>query len=66
MYVTDVIAAGDAVTGIPFEESDEAVNVYPIASLDESDAPDIAAAFVAFVTSAESRAVLEAAGFGKP
>lgn len=66
VYVTDVIAAGDAVTGIPFEESDEAVNVYPIASLDESDAPDIAAAFVAFVTSAESRAVLEAAGFGKP
>lgn len=66
VYVTDVIAAGDAVTGIPFEESDEAVNVYPIAALGDSDAPDVAAAFVAFVTSAEGRAVLEAAGFGQP
>lgn len=66
VYVTDVIAAGDAVTGIPFEESDAAVNVYPIASLGESDAPDVAAAFVAFVTSTEGRAVLEAAGFGQP
>lgn len=66
VYVTDVIAAGDAVTGIPFDESAEAVNTYPIVAIADSGAPDVAAAFVAFVTSEAGRAVLEAAGFGAP
>ena len=33
VYVTDVKAAGDKVTGVTFPESKEAVNVYPIATL---------------------------------
>ena len=66
VYVTDVIAAGDAVDGIEFDESAEAVNTYPIAALTDADASDVAAAFVAFVTGEPGRAVLTAAGFGLP
>ena len=33
VYVTDVKGGGDKVKGIPFEESKEAVNTYPIAAL---------------------------------
>lgn len=65
VYVTDVIAAGDAVTGIAFEESAEAVNTYPIAALADAGDPQVAAAFVAFVTGAEGAAVLDSAGFGR-
>ena len=66
VYVTDVIAAGDAVDGIEFDESAEAVNTYPIAAVTDADASDVAAAFVAFVTGEAGRAVLTAAGFGLP
>lgn len=66
VYVTDVIAAGDAVEGIDFPESDEAVNVYPIAPLAASANADVAEAFVDFVTGEVGRDVLEAAGFGQP
>ena len=66
VYVTDVIAAGDAVEGIEFDESAEAVNTYPIAALTDAEASDVAAAFVAFVTGEAGRAVLSAAGFGRP
>jgi molybdate transport system substrate-binding protein len=66
VYVTDVAAAGDTVEGIEFAESSEAVNTYPIVALTGSQAPDVAAAFAAFVASADGQAVLAAAGFGKP
>ena len=66
VYVTDVIAAGDAVEGIEFAESAEAVNTYPIAALTDADAGDVAAAFVAFITSDAGQSVLAAAGFGRP
>ncbi len=66
VYVTDVIAAGDAVEGIEFDESAAAINTYPIAALADADASDVAAAFVAFVTGDAGRAVLTAAGFGLP
>ncbi|WP_440708704.1 molybdate ABC transporter substrate-binding protein [Herbiconiux sp. YIM B11900] len=66
VYVTDVIAAGDAVEGIEFPESSEAVNTYPIAPVTASANAEIARAFVDFVTGAAGRGVLEAAGFGKP
>lgn len=66
VYVTDVIAAGDTVDGIEFDESAEAVNTYPIAALTDADGSDVAAAFVAFVTGEAGRAVLTAAGFGLP
>jgi molybdate transport system substrate-binding protein len=66
VYVTDVNSAGDAVQGIEFAESSQAVNTYPIAVVKDSVAPDVAAAFVAFVTGSVGRDVLSAAGFGQP
>ena len=66
VYVTDVIAAGDAVRGITFPESSKAVNTYPIAPLAGSANPAVAAAFAAYVVSAEGQRVLAKAGFGAP
>jgi len=66
VYVTDVIGAGDAVEGIEFDESSEAVNTYPIVALGDSAAPDVAQAFVDFVAGATGQKVLAAAGFGTP
>ncbi len=66
VYVTDVKAAGDAVKGIEFPESSEAVNTYPIAPVKASANPEAAAAFAAFVTSDAGLKVLAAAGFGTP
>ncbi|AQX79380.1 molybdate ABC transporter substrate-binding protein [Plantibacter flavus] len=66
VYVTDVIAAGDAVRGITFPESSKAVNTYPIAPLSGSANPTVAAAFAAYVVSAEGQRVLADAGFGAP
>lgn len=66
VYVTDVRAAGDAVVGIPFDESAEAVNTYPIATLRGTAQSDVARAFVAYVASPAGQKVLAAAGFGAP
>nr|WP_246021366.1 molybdate ABC transporter substrate-binding protein [Arthrobacter echini] len=66
VYVTDVRAAGDAVEGIAVPEAADVVNTYPIAALTDSEAAETAHAFVDFVTSADGRTVLEAAGFGAP
>lgn len=66
VYVTDVRAAGDAVVGIPFDESAEAVNTYPIATLRGTAESDVARAFVAYVASPAGQKVLAAAGFGAP
>jgi len=66
VYATDVQAAGDAVEGIPFPESDRAVNEYPLAVL--TAAPNAAAgqAFVDLVRSEEGQQALTAAGFRTP
>ena len=66
VYRTDVLSAGDDVEGIAFPESDQAVNDYPIATTTDSQKPQAAAAFVAFVLSSEGQAVLAAAGFDRP
>lgn len=66
VYRTDVIAGGDAVEGIDFPESTEAVNDYPIATLTEAPNPDAGATFVAFIQSARGIAALQDAGFQPP
>jgi molybdate transport system substrate-binding protein len=66
VYVTDVAAAGDAVRGIDFPESEAVVNVYPIATVAGSEHARLAREFVDLVTGADGRAVLEGAGFGAP
>jgi molybdate transport system substrate-binding protein len=64
VYVTDVIAAGDAVEGIEFAEADLALNLYPIATLADAPNPDAATAWVQFVLSDAGQAALADAGFG--
>lgn len=66
VYVTDVFGAGDAVEGIEFAESDNAVNVYPIAPVDGTDEVELADAFIEYVTGEVGTEVLGAAGFGSP
>lgn len=66
VYVTDVRGAGDAVKGIPFEESRAAVNRYPVAALAGAEDPALARQFVDLVSGAEGRRVLTDAGFGAP
>lgn len=66
VYVTDVRRAGDAVLGIPFEESRAAVNTYPIATLAASEYADLAQEFVALVLGPDGTQILAAAGFGPP
>jgi molybdate transport system substrate-binding protein len=66
VYVTDVKTGGDKVKGIPFAESDQAVNTYPIATIGTSKNKELAAAFIATVTGSEGQKVLGDAGFGTP
>ncbi|OBB59125.1 molybdate ABC transporter substrate-binding protein [Mycobacterium sp. 852013-51886_SCH5428379] len=66
VYVTDAAAAGDKVTSVPFPESRDAVNTYPIAVLDNSGNPALAQQFVDLVTGPDGRDVLAAAGFAAP
>lgn len=66
VYVTDVKGAGSEVKGIPFPESDQAVNTYPIATVGTSKNTALAAAFIANVTSEAGKKVLRDAGFGTP
>ncbi|MEU4450702.1 molybdate ABC transporter substrate-binding protein [Nocardioides sp. NPDC023903] len=66
VYVTDVTAAGDTVTGVEFEESDQVVNTYPISALDGSDDADLAQEFVDLVLSETGQKVLTDAGFSQP
>ena len=66
VYVTDVKGAGDKVEGVPFPESSDAVNVYPIAPLSASRNKEVATQFVAAVTGEEGQQVLADAGFAKP
>jgi molybdate transport system substrate-binding protein len=71
VYVTDVLAHDDLVDGVEIADAgtpdaDRAEARYPIAVLREADPADVADAFVAFVLSADGRAILAAHGFGLP
>lgn len=66
VYVTDVMAVGDKVNGVTFEESADAVNTYPIAALAGSKNVGVAKAFAEFVISDKGQAVLAASGFAQP
>lgn len=64
VYVTDVEKAGDAVEGIDFPEAQEAVNTYPITTVDGSASPELGQEFVDLVTGEEGHKVLAGYGFG--
>ena len=66
VYVTDVKAAGTKVKGIEIPTDVNASTSYPIATLTKAPNPDAAAAFTAYVLSAEGRSVLAAGGFAAP
>lgn len=66
VYVTDAIGAGDKVTAVPFPESADAVNTYPITVLKDAANPEAAQAFVELVTGSKGQEVLAAAGFAAP
>ncbi|MEP6600035.1 MAG: molybdate ABC transporter substrate-binding protein [Actinomycetota bacterium] len=66
VYVTDVQAAGTKVVGIRIPDDVNASTAYSIARLTGSANPDLAAAFVGYVTSPAGRSVLSAAGFDTP
>jgi molybdate transport system substrate-binding protein len=63
VYVTDVMAAGDAVEGIDIPADDNVVATYPIAALTDAASPDVADAFVEFVLSDEGQDILQSYGF---
>ncbi|MCU1477537.1 MAG: molybdate-binding protein [Subtercola sp.] len=66
VYVTDVKGAGTTVTGVPFPESSQAVNTYPIATVSGAKNVPLAQAFIDYVTGTDGQAILATAGFGKP
>lgn len=66
VYVTDAAGAGDTVTAIPFPQSAEAANTYPIATLSQATNPAAAQEFVDLVTGPQGLEVLAAAGFAAP
>ena len=66
VYVTDAQGAGDKVTAVPFPESADAVNTYPIAVLEQSKNSDLARKFLDLVTGEAGQKVLSSAGFAKP
>ena len=66
VYVTDVKAAGDQVTGVDFPEAAEAVNRYPIVTVKDGRNPELAREFVTLVLGEGGGEVLAAAGFGAP
>lgn len=66
VYVTDAVAAGDAVRVVDVPQADLAPLDYPIGVLEQAGAPDFAQEFVDLVLSADGQAILRDAGFGAP
>ena len=66
VYETDAAAAGDAVETVPLPEASEVVAQYPIAVVDGTAAPEVAAAFVDHVRGPTGQQILRRAGFGAP
>jgi molybdate transport system substrate-binding protein len=66
VYETDVRAAAGSAQGVDIPEASNVVATYPIAVLAEAPHREAAEAFVAFVTGARGRAILEGFGFAAP
>ncbi|WP_193103963.1 molybdate ABC transporter substrate-binding protein [Brachybacterium sp. FME24] len=65
VYVSDVRRAGDAVEGIEFAEAADAVNTYPITTVDGSAHEELGQEFVDLVTGGAGLAVLDEYGFAE-
>lgn len=66
VYVTDAKGAADAVTTVSFPEAKEAVNVYPIAVIQDTSHVYLAEKFRDYVAKGDGQQVLREAGFGQP
>jgi molybdate transport system substrate-binding protein len=66
VYVTDVKAAGDKVVGVQIPTDQNVTTTYPIATIKDSKNAATAAAFMAYVLSADGQKVLADAGFVAP
>lgn len=66
VYVTDVRTAGDRVRGMVIPADVNASTTYPIVTLTKAPNAAAAAAFTAYVLSADGQTVLAADGFAKP
>ena len=66
VYITDVLAAGDAVEGIDIPADVNVTATYPIAALSDAGNAEVAAAFVEFVLSDDGQEILESYGFDSP
>lgn len=66
VYVTDVNSAGNKVQGVSFPESSQAPTNYPIATLKNAPAADLANQFVVVVTGEQGQKILDQAGFAQP
>ncbi|ATG51788.1 molybdate ABC transporter substrate-binding protein [Brachybacterium vulturis] len=63
VYVTDVARGGDAVEGIAFPEAQEAVNIYPITTVKDSEHLELAQEFVDLVSGPRGQEILDGYGF---
>ena len=66
VYATDAVAAGDDVEAVEIAGAEDDLTSYYATTLEQSENADLAADWVAWVTSEEGRAILEEAGFGSP
>ena len=66
VYVTDVLAAGSQVVGVPIPADQNVTTKYPIAPITGSANAATAQAFVDYVLSPAGQKVLTAAGFSSP
>ncbi|WP_084157207.1 molybdate ABC transporter substrate-binding protein [Haematomicrobium sanguinis] len=66
VYVTDVNAAGDAVSGVSVPNADQFANDYYIAKIVDSNNPKGAQAFIDYLLSAQGQDVLARYGFKAP
>ncbi|MCP3422866.1 molybdate ABC transporter substrate-binding protein [Nocardioides pinisoli] len=66
VYATDAVAAADDVDAVEIPGAEAAPTSYLAATLEQSGDPELAAAWVAWVTSDEGQAILDDAGFGSP
>ena len=65
VYRTDAAGSEDVDT-IEFDESEEAINLYPIAPVKDAENAQLAQEFVDFILSDEARTVFDEAGFAAP
>jgi len=66
VYTTDAVAAGDDVKTVSIPGAEKQITTYPIATLDQSQQPELAQDFVDLVLSGQGQQVLQDAGFGAP